>query len=408
MKRNILIYGWFMWAIGALFYALDYFQHTAPSVLLEPISKSLNLNLVYVGDIMSVYFPLYAISQLPAGYFLDRFGTKKVLSISCTIVSLGLLLMGLSNGYLILLLGRILIAIGSGSAFIGALKIASDWLPAKLFPLAVGLTNTIGVLGGIFGVSFFAWLLDKLNWRTAVYIITAFGFLLAVFIIVLLKSKVSSKGEAVKRKNFSLKILKTLPLWCLALYAGIMVGTVVNAFAELYGVVFIEYNFHLSVEDGAAISSMIFVGIGCGGPVHGIIAGFLHSKKIWMLISNIITIVLFGILVLFSNFLVEWMLFIIYFGLGFFVSSMLLAFAVAREIYEPEQHGFVIAFINMFIGICGAIFQPLVGEIFLIVNGTSADNMINPHAFIVSFIFLLIPLIFSFFCCIAIKQKGAV
>ena len=102
---------------------------------------------------MSIYFPIYAICQIPAGYILDRYSIKIVLSLACFIVSIGLVCM-MNASISALIIGRLLIALGSAFAFLGALKVASVWLPEHLFPIAVGLTNTIGVFGGIFGQIF--------------------------------------------------------------------------------------------------------------------------------------------------------------------------------------------------------------------------------------------------------------
>ena len=151
MKRISPLYCWIMWFIAALFYALDYFQHTAPSVLIQPMAKSLNLNVFSIGNIMSIYFPIYAISQIPAGYIMDRLGSRVALPIASLLISIGIFITAGAQGYPEIYAGRALVAVGSAFAFIGALKVASVWLSPKVFPIAVGITNTIGVLGGIFG-----------------------------------------------------------------------------------------------------------------------------------------------------------------------------------------------------------------------------------------------------------------
>ena len=149
--KHSLFVGWIIWLIAAIFYGLDYFQHTAPSVLIGPISQGMGVGVEDIAYIMSIYFPIYAISQIPAGMLLDRFGSKIMLSISCLVMSLGILFFIYNPTLNTMLIGRVLIATGSAVAFIGTLKVAADVLPKNLFPIAVGFTNTIGVLGGIFG-----------------------------------------------------------------------------------------------------------------------------------------------------------------------------------------------------------------------------------------------------------------
>jgi MFS family permease len=384
LHKKSLIFGWTMWFIVALFYALDYFQHTAPSVLIQPMAESLNLNVFSIGNIMSIYFPIYAISQIPAGYILDKLGYRLALPLASLIISLGIFVTAGADSYSLILTGRVLVAIGSAFAFIGALKVASIWLSEKTFPIAVGITNTIGVLGGIFGQVLLNWIIIQYSWRTALSFIGLFGILIAIIMFVFLKSPENSRDQRIKENiAFSdLKVLKSFQLWTLALYAGIMVGTVVVAFGELYVVLFLYDYYGITAQHATAVSSMIFIGIAVGGPTHGIISSFFENKKIWMLIGNIATIALFCITVVFAKSLSIWMLYFLYFFLGFFVSSMLLAFTVGREIFPKQLHGITMAFINMIIGLSGALFQPLAGEILKITNAGNTTSIANPDTFI--------------------------
>lgn len=385
--------GWWLWLIAALFYALDYFQHTAPSVLIKPIAQTSGISLYYIGEIMSLYFPIYAISQIPAGYLLDRFGVKFALSIACLVVSTGLYCMSIPHAAP-LIIGRILIAMGSAFAFLGALKTASAALPERLFPVIVGLTNTIGVLGGILGQPFLNFLILKFNWEHATHYIVIFGVILAAFILCFLNTPKHKKSLGIDKQYFAL--FKDAQVWFLALYAGIMVGTVVNAFSELYDVTFLENTLRITSQKAATISSMIFIGIAIGGPLHGVIAKYFKAPRTsWMLITCFATILSFSAIIL-----IAWLqpsltyMYVFYFLSGFFVSSMLLSFSVARAAYHANMHASVFALVNMVIGICGFIFQFLLSKLL-------ADTISYSAAFLV----LLIPLIGSLFLCLQIKIK---
>ncbi|MFZ9036188.1 MAG: MFS transporter [Francisellaceae bacterium] len=410
-KNHKVILAWFVWFLAALFYALDYFQHTAPSVLLKPIALSMDIGINQVASAMAIYFPVYAISQMPAGMLLDRYGCKWTLSLSCLIMSAGILAFALEHSMVMLWSGRILVAIGSAFAFLGALKVASDVLPKKAFPIAVGLTNTIGVCGGIFGQVLLEYFIERLTWEGALWLIGFIGIGYSLILFLLVRPRQFFADTARVAKKFSwhdIMILKSWRLWLIALYAGIMVGTVVNAFSELYDVVFLEYTYHLSAETAASISACIFFGIAVGGPLHGVIANFIKSKKLWMIIANAATIVLFSMIILFSGILSIIELYFMYFMLGFFVSSMLLAFAVVDEIFPRKVHGTVLAVVNMTIGIAAAIFQHVVGFVSEYVNGGDIRIIHNPHTYVISFVILLVPLIASFFMITLVTTKGSV
>lgn len=386
MRFQQLIYGWWLWLLAAIFYALDYFQHTAPSVLIAPIAQTTHSTVYDVASIMSIYFPIYALSQLPAGYLLDHYSPRVVLALACFGVSIGLYCMSLTTIPL-LIMGRVLIAMGSAFAYLGALKVASLSLPSSLFPLAVGLTNTIGVVGGVLGLPFLNYLITAQGWEQAINFIAIFGGCLVVFLLIFLRlPKIISQH---RKDTVYLHIFKDPRVWFLALYAGIMVGTVVNAFSELYNVKFLQDSLGFSSQSAADISGMIFIGIAVGGPMHGLIAKLFKHMRQWMMIGCLMTIFCFVLIILASwlKFSTEFM-YILYFFIGFFVSSMLLSFTVAKAHYDEILYGSIFALVNMVIGICGFLFQFLLSHLL-------KDKLDYTQ----SFLCLLLPLLLSLGCC---------
>lgn len=413
-QQQIFGYAWIMWLLSAVFYAIDYLQHTSPSVLLLPMAKDLHLPYTTIGNIMSIYFPIYAISQIPAGFLISKYGRRFMLSTMCGLVSLGVCIAALVPSPYAILAGRILVAIGSAFAYVGALAVASEWLPEKYFALAVGLTNTIGVIGGLTGQAFLSYIIGKIGWRDSMLYIAIFGIFWALALAIFLRNKLLPIAEQASTSGYKQQLhhisqlFKDKNLWWLSLYSGIMVGTVVNAFSELYDVVFLQKTFLISSVQAASISSMMFIGIAVGGPLHGIIAKRFKSDKTWMLIMCFATIIFFSNIAI-SGFTKPSIniMHIMYFVTGMSVSSMLLSFDVARKLYPRDVQPIAFAFINMLIGLCGFSFQILLGTTiaFLKTHVLSANND-GYQLFFSSFWLLLIPLILSLVICAKITTQN--
>lgn len=64
---------------------------------------------------------------------------------------------------------------------------------------------------------------------------------------------------------------------------------------------------------------------------------YLVRKRIWMLVCNIMTILAFSVVIIFADFISVDNLYIIFFVIGFSVSSMLLVFSVVEEIFPPHR-----------------------------------------------------------------------
>ncbi len=409
-KDSIMAISLFMWAIAAVFYGLDYLQHTAPSVLIEPISNSLGINYIDIATIMSIYFPIYALSQIPAGYLIDKYGVKQALGWSCLTVSVGLFCM-LVPTVSAIVIGRVLIAIGSAFAFVGTLKVISIWFPVKHFSFFVGITQSIGVLGGLTGQVFINHLIELHGWQVALFNISLFGVLWSIVIFFLLKNKpvagtiahlaTSATQQSHKKNGSFLNILRDKNIWLLAIYAAIMVGTVMNTFAELYDVVFLKKSMHLGSQQATYITMFIFIGVGVGAPLHGLISKHFSKQSIWMRWCALMTLIVFLSIPLASiaSFPIS-MLIIIYFLLGFFVSSMLLSFSIARCCYPIDSHGTIFAVVNTIIGFGGFLFPLIFGKIVKMTMGQIhfKDELLMP-------LFLLaIPLLISLILTFLIKE----
>ena len=191
----------------------------------------------------------------------------------------------------------------------------------------------------------------------------------------------------------SLKLLANKKLWLLVVYAGLMVGIVVNSFSELYDVLFLEQVYNVQEHVAANISIMMFIGIAVGGPSHGLIARFFGEKRVWMLICNIVTLVVFSAVILAANIISSEYLYVLFFMIGFSVSSMLLAFSVVEEIFPIQVRSTALAIVNMVIGLCGAVFQYLISIISAYVNNGPLTGTINENVFDKSFVYLLVPLL---------------
>ena len=149
----------------------------------------------------------------------------------------------------------------------------------------------------------------------------------------------------------------------LALYAGIMVGALVNAMGELYGITILQQQLSISKTEATNIYPWLFAGIAIGGPLHGYFSNRLRvSPPRWMLLFCIISFLLYLIQLQFYHLKIHSSAFVsLFFLTGLSVSSMLLAFSWSREIYPKYIHARAFALINMIIALCGYQFQQWVG-----------------------------------------------
>ena len=379
---------WLMWFLAAVFYSYEFFQRVAPAIMATPIMTSFHLSQASFAFISSLYLYSYAIAQLPAGVLLDKYGPKLCLSLSALGVALGTFLFSETQSLALLGLARILIGIGSAFAFIGCLKLASQWFEGKTFALIVGLTNLLGVAGALVGEAPLAQLVQHFGWISSLKFSAFIGFFVAIILFIFIKNSPLPKSRSSHRTAFlaSLKaLIKTPQNWLIGLYAGIMVSPVI-AFTELWAIPFLQKSDGFTAVQAASINQFIFIGIGLGGPIHGLISGKIGQRKPVMALGQLCALI--SLLLIISLKLPEIPLMGLMFIFGFSISTMLLAFSLATEIQPKAFSATAIAFTNLFIMLIGAAFQNLIGDGLTYFSGFNFILLILPGALALNFILL--------------------
>jgi MFS family permease len=138
------------WAIGCIFYLLQYAVRSSPAVMIGELSEAFGMSAFKISSILGTYYYSYAVISLVAGVAYDRFGAKYPISIGAGLLCIGCLLFSLSgevSGYT----GRLLQGAGSAFSFTGCVYLASRGFPAKYIATAIGATQCMGMLGGSLG-----------------------------------------------------------------------------------------------------------------------------------------------------------------------------------------------------------------------------------------------------------------
>ena len=411
IKAKLSPYAWVVWLAAALFYSIEFFQRVAPGVIAEPLQKSLHVGPETLGLVISFYLYAYAIAQIPVGVFLDRFGNRLALTVASATVALGTILFASVESLWALALARILVGVGSAFAFVGCLRLANAWFSKSYFPVVVGLTNTIGVIGALFGEAPLNAMIHSMGWQHALMItgVIALGISALIFIFVRNRPKVSPDPRHPICCDNDQPILATLKevlghgrTWITAIYASIMVSPVI-AFAELWAVPFLKNAHHFDNNQASFSTSLIFIGIAVGGPTHGLLGGLFKRRKPVMFFGQLGALICLSAII-FATHLSLLPTQTLLFLFGFCISSMLLCFPINAEYHNPKFSATVIAFTNMLIMLVGAIFQPLIGWILELIGASKPIADYSSSDFTHALMLLPIVLLINFILLAGIKD----
>lgn len=358
------IRSWLIWLIAGIFYLFEFLHRVVINVMVPELSAAFNVSSALLSSLSAAYFFAYAFAQIPVGILIDRYGTRKLLTSACLIITISSAIFAFTHSLTVANYCRLFIGLGSAFAFVGCLKLASTWFPANKFAFVVGLTNFLGVIGAVLGGRPLANAVDAFGWRQIMLGSTILGSIITILLWIVIKDY--AKPEKIVRKAIKSKVLanivtviKDKQTWLIAIFAGCMVAPIVT-YSELWSVTFLNSIYNLPRPQAAYISTLTFVGIGIGGPTIGWLSDYYQQRTAFMGIGMLGALVTIS-LILFGPKLSLSIVSFLHLIFGFFSSSMLLAFSLNSEETPPKIRATTVAFTNSIIMIAGAALQTISG-----------------------------------------------
>jgi len=262
------------WILGLLFYFLEYAVRSAPSIMIPELVDFFGTTTLGVSSIAGTYYITYSITSLLAGLLIDKIGVKNPLIAGTVILGLGCTLFAISDiytGYS----GRLLQGMGSAIAFPACVYLAARAFSPKKLATAIGVTQSLGMLGGSAGQFVSAPLLEKGLSLSAFWIIIGIISIVIGSLIAYITpdDKISTDVSIPKFGLFNpYKIVFSNPQSYLSgLVSGLLFAPT-TIFAMTWGVAFLQTGRGLPFSEATLACAIVPVGWAIGCPLLGWIA----------------------------------------------------------------------------------------------------------------------------------------
>lgn len=172
------------------------FGRFAFGAIIPFMKDGLGLDYRQTGIVASAIFLGYLLSVSVVGFFVMRFGTKKVIIISLFIISFGMAISGFANGFWMAYIGCLLAGIGTGGANVPSLELVGRWFTTSMKGMAIGIANSgagIGMAVTGFFVPVVIATTDS-GWRISWFILAFLVAIVAVVNLVVLKQSPEEAG----------------------------------------------------------------------------------------------------------------------------------------------------------------------------------------------------------------------
>lgn len=416
MAKNVSIIGWIAWGLASSFFLTEYFIRVSVGVLSPHLINEFHVNATAVGLLSAYFYYAYVTMQIPVGILVDRLGARNLLSTATVVFGLACILFSRMDTMDIGYISRFIMGLVGAFAFVGTLKLITEYFPPQKFALLSGLTQGGGMIGAIIGAAPMAYLFGKFGWRIS---FASFGTLflilgVAMFIFIRNDGKLETPIKHQKNSIWSdLKIiLSSGQTWLNCLFIGLMYAPT-EVFGEEWGTMFFKTSSHLTLVEAAFKASFIFIGMAIGCPLIGYVSDRLKNRVKVMRVCSVVCTILITIVI--YHYQLRHLPFNVMCGIlflyGIFNSAIIPSYAVATEIHPRNLSGVSLGITNMTTVAIGAIFIPLIGYImdFLVAGHEAITEASYTSAnFQTAFILLPVCFIACFILTFFIKETNCI
>ena len=361
MRKTSLL-PWIIWSLAALTFCLTYIVRMVPATMVNTLMQEFRVPSLEIGTLSAYLLYSYVIMQIPVGVIVDRYGVRLALGLATGLCAATTYSFASTDLFWVTQVSRVFFGIGMAFSFIGALKLAVEWIPKQYFSVVVGITESLGMLGAASSAAIMGRCVHIYGWRNS---LTVFAIILAILTIAILLI-VHNKPNANNANNANNNIfsgLKTILIikqtWILAIFLGL--AFVLTITMEMWGSFFLSITHNISNQQANDIISVMYICMALGCPLAGILAN-IFGRRIIMLGSAMLGVILAPIIIFATN-LNCISLYLLLGGIGFTSAGAPMAYTSATEIVPKELSGLTIGFVNtVAIGI-GAGFIHLIGAI---------------------------------------------
>lgn len=339
------LYGSLVWLIVTLFVVYSFCLNTAAAVFSEPIKQTLSTSDYGVSIATGAFILGFACMQIPAGYFLDKFSPRIVVSGGVFLLAFGNIFISIADNLPVFTFANLIQGVGASFAFVAAAVLISQWFSTKVFPILFGLTQTLScILAGVLHYYFKVELISH-TWNEIYQKLAIFGIILFILSLIIVRAP-NKKDTSVSLKSSLLFVFKNKQILLCSLAAAMSFG-VLLAYASLW---FMPIQNYYSVDtlQSILISGLIFAGIGIGTPLLGWLSNAVKSRLMIIHITLVTgtMALLLGIYLPHYNTSADIITKIVSFFIGFLLSGSMLFYTMVNEISSDNTRGVAISVLN--------------------------------------------------------------
>lgn len=187
-------WAWIILAVCFVNLFVNYSIRLGYSVVLPEMIGELKLGRTDGGTIYNAYLLTYILITPLTGYLTDRLGARRVITVCCLFLCVGIGLMGTADSLTSACFFYAIVGLGATGMWTPVITLVQRWFAANRRGLALGILSTGYGLGFAAMGALFPIIVMKFNWRYSWYLLGLLAAVMIVVNLVLLRSSPDAAG----------------------------------------------------------------------------------------------------------------------------------------------------------------------------------------------------------------------
>lgn len=285
---------WAIWAVALSVYTIAVFHRTSLGVAGLVAAERFHITASQLATFTVLQLVVYAGMQIPVGVLLDRFGSRLLLIIGLTLMTIGQFWFAFADSFAMGLAARVLLGIGDAMIFTSMLRLVALWFHVKQAPIITQVSGMVGQLGAVAAATPLALALDRWGWERSFSIAAGAGVVLVAGLVLVVKDSPYT-GEAVERIKVR-ALARTLgevwgnPGTRLGMWIHFTSQFGATVFTMLWGYPFLVEGQGLSAGVAGGLLITLTVSSMIAGPVIGSLTGRLPYRRSQLVLCIVVAI----------------------------------------------------------------------------------------------------------------------
>ena len=285
-------HSWIVWSAGLLAYTVAVMNRTTFGVAGLEAAQRFAASPAVLSAFVVLQITVYAAAQIPAGVFLDRFGSKAMILTGGSLMIIGQLTLALTESLPVAIAARAVVGLGDAFTFISVLRLVPHWFPPGQIPLVSQLTGLSGQFGQVLTAVPFLGLLAGPGWTTAFTAAAGLGALSLMLTVLLVNNAphgaiIEDPVIDLRATLQSIKSVWLRPGTRLGFFSHMGTPFSITVFALIWGVPYLTVAQNVSRTGAGTLLTISVAAAIVSGVLIGIITSRHPHRRSWVVLAII-------------------------------------------------------------------------------------------------------------------------